>query len=44
MIGVLAVTTYQSKGIADGAVDTTQIADDAVTIAKATGLEKLHKY
>jgi len=31
----MAVTTIPTAGIADGAVDTTQLADDAVTAAKA---------
>ena len=37
----MAVTTIPTAGIADGAVDTTQLADDAVTIAKATGFGKI---
>ena len=37
----MSVTTIPTAGIADGAVDTTQLADDAVTIAKATGFGKV---
>jgi hypothetical protein len=37
----MAVTTIPTAGIADGAVDTNQLADDAVTIAKATGFGKV---
>ena len=34
----MAVTTIPTAGIADGAVDTAQLADDAVTAAKSSGL------
>ena len=37
----MAVTTIPTAGIASGAVDTAQLADDAVTIAKASGFGKL---
>lgn len=37
----MAVTTIPTAGIADGAVDTNQLADNAVTIAKATGFGKI---
>ena len=37
----MSVTTIPTAGIADGAVDTAQLADDAVTIAKATGFGKV---
>jgi len=37
----MTVTTIPTAGIADGAVDTAQLADDAVTIAKATGFGKI---
>jgi len=37
----MAVTTIPTAGIASGAVDTAQLADNAVTIAKATGFGKV---
>ena len=37
----MAVTTIPTAGIANGAVDTAQLADNAVTIAKATGFGKI---
>ena len=37
----MSVTTIPTAGIADGAGDTAQLADDAVTAAKATGFGKI---